>query len=86
MEAVKQDGLALQYVKNQTPEICAAAIENFPEARQYVNRTDCLKAADRIIKTHKQAGLNLDFDHLDTFASKVEPSLFDTKGHDDKEI
>lgn len=26
MEAVKQDGLALSYVINQTPEICLAAV------------------------------------------------------------
>lgn len=33
----------------------------------------------------KQANLNLDFDHLNTFASKVEPSLPNEKEHDDKE-
>ena len=27
LEAVKQDGLALRYVKNQTEEICLAAVK-----------------------------------------------------------
>jgi hypothetical protein len=37
LEAVKQDGYALRYVKEQTPEICLAAIQNEPRARLLVN-------------------------------------------------
>ena len=32
LEAVKQNGRALEFVKNQTPEIIAAAIEQDPDA------------------------------------------------------
>ena len=36
MAAVQQNGYALQYVKDQTPEICIAALEQNPDARLYI--------------------------------------------------
>jgi len=41
LEAVKQNGMALQYVKNTTPnylEICMEAVKQYPLAIQYVNK------------------------------------------------
>ena len=37
LEAVKQDGYALKYVKDQTPEICLEAVKKYGGALQYVN-------------------------------------------------
>ena len=37
MAAVKQNGDALQYVHNQTPEICEAAVKENGYALQYVD-------------------------------------------------
>lgn len=43
MNAVKRNGLNLQFVKNQTLEICITAIENNPMAIQFVkNQTDMI--------------------------------------------
>jgi hypothetical protein len=36
LEAVKEDGMALKYVWNQTVEICIAAIKQNLRARRYV--------------------------------------------------
>ena len=36
MAAVKQQGLALEYVKEQTPEICLEAVNQTPNAIMYV--------------------------------------------------
>jgi hypothetical protein len=36
LEAVKEDGYALQYVKEQTPEICLAAVKQNGYVLQYV--------------------------------------------------
>lgn len=36
MEAVKQDGLALEYVETRTLELCAAAIRQDLEAFRFV--------------------------------------------------
>ena len=36
MTAVKKDGFALRYVKEQTPEICAEAILNDEDAWEFV--------------------------------------------------
>lgn len=52
----KQDGLVLQYVKEQTPEICLAAIEQDEWALKYVKEQTpeiCLAAV-------KQNGLDLE--------------------------
>ena len=38
MEAVKQNGLALEYIKNQTPEICTVAVNNTKRALYYVSK------------------------------------------------
>ena len=35
LAAVKRDGLALKYVKKQTPKICQAAYQENPESLQY---------------------------------------------------
>jgi hypothetical protein len=37
MEAVKQNGLALRYVKDQTPEICMEAVKQNIEAYKYID-------------------------------------------------
>jgi hypothetical protein len=52
LEAVKQDGLALQYVKNQTPEICLEAVKQDGLALKFVeNKTPeiCLEAVKQKI-------------------------------------
>jgi hypothetical protein len=36
MTAVKQNGRALEYVENQTPEIIQAALEQDPDAIEFV--------------------------------------------------
>jgi hypothetical protein len=42
MEAVRQDGRALQYVKDQTPEICMEAVKQNSRAVQFVkDQTIC---------------------------------------------
>ena len=40
LEAVKQNGFALQYVKEQTPEICLEAVKEDGYALQYVRDTE----------------------------------------------
>lgn len=47
MAAVKQNGYAIEHVKNQTPELCLAAIKQENVAINYVNR----KVFDEIINT-----------------------------------
>ena len=37
MEAVKQSGMALKYVHDQTPEICVEAVKKDKEAIKYVD-------------------------------------------------
>ena len=37
LEAVKNDGYALQYVKDQTEAVCLEAVKNDGDALQYVN-------------------------------------------------
>ena len=39
MAAVKADGAALQYVREQTPEICIAAIKANKVALHYVDKS-----------------------------------------------
>ena len=39
IEAVKEDGDALRYVKEQTPDICIEAVKRNGDALQYVNIT-----------------------------------------------
>jgi hypothetical protein len=39
LEAVKQYGHALQYVKDQTPEICLEAVKQDGHALQYVDKS-----------------------------------------------
>ena len=36
LEAVKENGLALEFVKDQTPEICLEAVKNYGFAIKYV--------------------------------------------------
>ena len=36
LERVKRDGMELQFIEHQTPEICLAAIKQNPESKQYV--------------------------------------------------
>jgi ABC-type Fe3+ transport system substrate-binding protein len=38
LEAVKQNGYALQYVKDQTEAICLEAVKQYGDALQYVNK------------------------------------------------
>ena len=57
LEAVKQDGLALQYVLEQTPELCLEAVKQHSWALQYVKEQTpqlCLEAV-------KQDGWALQF-------------------------
>ena len=52
LEAVKQDGLALRYVKEQTPEICLEAVKQNGYALQYVKEQTeeiCLEAIKRYV-------------------------------------
>ena len=39
IEAVKRSGLALQHVKEQTPDICLAAVKQDADALQFVNKS-----------------------------------------------
>ena len=41
LAAVKQNGYALQFVREQTPAICLAAVKRYGDALQYV-RDDAL--------------------------------------------
>ena len=50
LEAVKQDGYALQFVNEQTPEICLEAVKQYGYALSYVNEQTpeiCLEAVKR---------------------------------------
>ena len=50
LEQVKQDGLFLKYVKNQTPELCIEAVKGSGMALQYVKRQTpeiCLAAVQQ---------------------------------------
>ena len=50
LAAVQQDAYALQYVKEQTPEICLAAVKRSAYALQYVKEQTpeiCLAAVQR---------------------------------------
>ena len=38
LEMVKRNGMALRFVKDQTPEICLAAVNEYGNALQFVNR------------------------------------------------
>ena len=50
MEAVKQDGLALQYVKEQTEAICIEAVKQNGYALQYVDSRFFENVPDEIIE------------------------------------
>ena len=39
LEAVKQNGYALRYVKDQTPEVCVEAVKRNGYALQYVDKS-----------------------------------------------
>ena len=43
MAAVTQNGMALEYVEEQTPEICMAAVTQNGRAIKYVKDRDMLK-------------------------------------------
>ena len=47
LETVKQDGMALEFVKNQTSEICVQAILNDKDAKKYI-RPEILKCKEFI--------------------------------------
>ena len=67
MEAVKQDGYSLQYVKNQTDKICLEAVKQNGDALKYVkNQTYfvCLEAAKN--------GCDLDYIDIPLFKSNKE--------------
>lgn len=46
LEAVRQDGNALAYVKEQTPEICIEAVEQDSSALKYVKDTSVLEVPE----------------------------------------
>ena len=56
-EAVKQNGLALRFVKNKTDEICTAAIKQNPEAIKYIDNIEqnayIEAVANKIKELHK---------------------------------
>ena len=55
MEAVKQHGWLLQYVRNQTYEICMEAIKSNPGAIKYVlNRTPDMYTSDVVEYIHRR--------------------------------
>jgi Domain of unknown function (DUF4116) len=50
LRAVEQNGYALRYVKEQTPEVCLRAVERNGDALQYVKEQTpevCLRAVER---------------------------------------
>ena len=57
LEAVKQDGYALQYVKEQTQEICIEAVKQDGYALQYVKE----QTQEICIEAVKQDGYALEF-------------------------
>ena len=61
---VKNDGYALRYVKEQTPDICIKAVENDGDALQYVKE----QTPDICIKAVENNGYALQY---------VNPSIFD---------
>jgi hypothetical protein len=42
MEAIKHHGYALDYAKEQTPEICMVAVTQNKEALLHINKNICL--------------------------------------------
>ena len=64
IEAVKQNGLALRYVKEQTPDICLAAVKQNGLALRFVKE----QTPDICLEAVKQNGLALRF---------VDKSIFD---------
>ena len=62
LEAVKQNGYSLQYVKNQTPKICAKAIKQNPKARKYINID--MELVDNYILEKKLKKNNVDYDKM----------------------
>ena len=38
LERVKRDGMELQFIEHQTPEICLAAVNRYGNALQYVKK------------------------------------------------
>ena len=52
LKAVKQDGYALQYVKDQTEAICLAAVKQKWCALEYVDKSIFRNQLDLLEKTH----------------------------------
>ena len=51
LKAVKKNGYALQYVKDQTEEVCLAAVEECENALQYVNESIFEEMISKLDKT-----------------------------------
>lgn len=56
LEAVKRDGYALQYVREQDKEICLEAVKRYGDALQYVDK-------HVFIKKTKKGGDSVDSSH-----------------------
>lgn len=65
LRAVRADGMALEYIKNQTPEMCIAAVKQNPMALKFVKEQtyEICKAAIRRIayNTAKELDVDMDF-------------------------
>jgi hypothetical protein len=53
--------LALQYVKEQTPEICKEAVKNNPKASRYIMQNTQEQHASNTQKTHSSQYIKLSY-------------------------
>ena len=68
LEAVKQDGYALQYVKEQSEAVCLEAVKQDGDALRYVKEQSeavCLEAV-------KRNGYALQYVNIKTFGLRIE--------------
>ena len=66
MKAVERDGYALQYVKDQTPDLCLKAVKQNGDALKYVKD----QTPDLCLKAVEQNGNALKY---------VNPAVFDSE-------
>jgi hypothetical protein len=64
LESVKSDGLTLQYVKNQTKELCIEAIKNNVNAVNYINNASLLTKSKIYKNINDLDNLNNIFNNL----------------------
>lgn len=48
--AVRQDGMALPFVKNQNPAICTVAVQQNIDAMQYIRDSEMKKISEMLVQ------------------------------------